>query len=788
MEMVTKKSFWSKFIVDNKIVKIIDRKGLPAKRAIDIILSLLGLLVLLPLLPFIGIAIKLDSMGPIFYLADRIGKDMVNFKMYKFRTMIDTPVQVGQSVCPQYDPRVTKVGKFLRRTKLNELPQLINILKGQMTFVGPRPEAPDLAEGYSKEAKIVFTVKPGLVSPASILCRNEEECYPPGVNAKQHYFENLLPEKLRLDLAYINNQSIFKDFQYIFMGIKETFVGAISKKHLYDNLSQICLFLADFLITLFVFLMMTAALSMFSANIDSREIILFCLVGGTVRMSFYSICGMYSSLIRYISVYDIKHVLYASTAGGIVLLLVAKLVNLNHYTVAVAIVESLLLSAILSGLRIILRFYHKKKYGAVERYQRRRVLIYGVDDYGYLACNILSSSGFSPYDIVGFIDDNTSNLGKTVNGYKVLGNRHHIGDLTKLYHIEEIIISRRFPEIRNLLELICLCNKLDIECRVLPYIKRPIKDTDIKSFIRSIELSDILPHPRAKVDSNAIGAIINGKNILLNGSGGSLGVELACQLTDLGCRSLIIVDRYEAYLLEAASAIQTLFPQANIIPILGGNGNSPNLEDIFVRYHPEIVIHGAIRKYESIYKFDIENQCERDLDTSLDLAELAARYKTNLFLLLSSTPDTTSCSSYISKLLQQIENALIHFFKTQNTKLIIPRLCDIAENRGGIVSILEGQIINHGRVMLPERNRHCYLTTKSSAAEFILQCVVQAVENPKSDSVFQCNIGVNIELIELVQTIAAFHGMNPWTDLEVRFMKQSTEHFLPPAYLNAVGR
>jgi len=109
--------------------------------------------------------------------------------MYKFRTMFETPLPVGASVYPQDDPRVTPFGRILRRTKLNELPQLLNILKGEMTFVGPRPEAPELAALYPGYAKAIFTLTPGLVGPNQILGRNEEEWYPPGLHPKRYNIE-----------------------------------------------------------------------------------------------------------------------------------------------------------------------------------------------------------------------------------------------------------------------------------------------------------------------------------------------------------------------------------------------------------------------------------------------------------------------------------------------------------------------------------------------------------------------------------------------------------------------
>ena len=155
------------------------------KRCLDLVLACIGMLFVLPLFPIIGLLIKRDSRGPVLYRCQRIGKDGKPFKMYKFRTMFETTLPIWASVSPQDDPRVTPFGRILRRTKINELPQLLNVLKGEMTFVGPRPEAPDLAVLYPDYARAIFTVTPGLVGPNQILGRNEEEWYPPGVDPQR---------------------------------------------------------------------------------------------------------------------------------------------------------------------------------------------------------------------------------------------------------------------------------------------------------------------------------------------------------------------------------------------------------------------------------------------------------------------------------------------------------------------------------------------------------------------------------------------------------------------------
>ena len=269
------------------------------KRTLDIILSLIGIILVIPVFPFIALLIKLDSKGPVFFPVDRVGKDMKPFKMFKFRTMLDAAINVGESLSPQYDPRVTPFGRLLRRTKMNELPQLLNILKGDMTFVGPRPESPDLAELYPENAKEIFSVKPGLVGPNQILGRNEEEMYPPGVDVKKYYIEQILPNKAKVDLAYISAPNLFKDLKYILWGVRETLTGALSKSHIKDNRSQVYLLAADgFLIIMSMVIAYALSLRYASISWGLPETILFLAAFFAVRLCCFVFVLPYCFPIR----------------------------------------------------------------------------------------------------------------------------------------------------------------------------------------------------------------------------------------------------------------------------------------------------------------------------------------------------------------------------------------------------------------------------------------------------------------------------------------------------------
>lgn len=189
------------------------------KRIFDILSSLLVLLVLLPIFVLISIAILLDSKGRIFYKQIRVGKNQKEFNLLKFRTMNSGSDKKGQLTVGTNDSRITKIGSVLRKYKLDEFPQLINVIKGEMSIVGPRPEVPKYVNLYSEEQLKVLSVRPGLTDLASIEFINENEILGKSDNPEKEYIENIMPQKLSLNLKYIGNQSFIGDFKLIFRTI-----------------------------------------------------------------------------------------------------------------------------------------------------------------------------------------------------------------------------------------------------------------------------------------------------------------------------------------------------------------------------------------------------------------------------------------------------------------------------------------------------------------------------------------------------------------------------------------
>jgi lipopolysaccharide/colanic/teichoic acid biosynthesis glycosyltransferase len=179
-----------------------DRIG---KRWLDASCAILGLLVISPVFVFTAILIRLTSSGPVFFRQERIGQMGRRFRIFKFRTMTWAGFTRGNLITANDDPRITFLGRFLRRAKIDEIPQLLNVLRGEMSFVGPRPEVPEYAATYSYWQKRALMARPGITGPAAIAFVNEEDILARQIDKDAFYRTTLLPAKLDLDLAYCEN-------------------------------------------------------------------------------------------------------------------------------------------------------------------------------------------------------------------------------------------------------------------------------------------------------------------------------------------------------------------------------------------------------------------------------------------------------------------------------------------------------------------------------------------------------------------------------------------------------
>jgi len=189
--------------------------GAALKRALDLVAATAALVTLSPVLPVVALAIKLDSPGPVFFRQERVGRNSKPFRIFKFRTMVANADKLGGPSTTADDRRITRTGRWIRRFNLDELPQLINVLKGEMSIVGPRPEVPQYVALFSEEEKEILSVRPGITDWATLWIRDEGRLLAGSDNPERTYLEKIWPEKHRLALQYVRSRSLAVDIEII---------------------------------------------------------------------------------------------------------------------------------------------------------------------------------------------------------------------------------------------------------------------------------------------------------------------------------------------------------------------------------------------------------------------------------------------------------------------------------------------------------------------------------------------------------------------------------------------
>lgn len=205
------------------------------KRSFDFIVASVGLTFVLPVMAAIAVAVKLDGPGPVFFRQERLGRHGRRFRIYKFRSMVTDAEARGNRFTVGGDARVTRVGRFLRRHKLDELPQLINVFKGEMSLVGPRPEVPEYADLFPAEYARILSVRPGITHTATLRFRNEEDLLAGAADPRKAYLENVMPAKMRLYVESLTRQSLREDIATIVQTVMQVGDTATSEELLLDT-------------------------------------------------------------------------------------------------------------------------------------------------------------------------------------------------------------------------------------------------------------------------------------------------------------------------------------------------------------------------------------------------------------------------------------------------------------------------------------------------------------------------------------------------------------------------
>ncbi len=439
-----------------------------AKRILDFTLALAGLIVLAPLFAVVAVLIRLDSKGPVFIRQTRVGLDGKPFRILKFRTMVDGAYQMGSRLTVKRDPRVTRVGQVLRWFKIDELPQLINVLRGEMSLIGPRPEDPYFVRYYSPRHRQVLSVRPGMVGPSQIEGRDELECYPEGIrDPERYYIEHILPAKLERDLQYVEHATLLGDLRLLLHGIWVTVVGAVKTKYLWRRRRKIALMAADLVLCMVSFVV--AYLVRFEGELPAnlsfffQPLALIAIIRPVALMYF----GMYQVIAAYFGLWDLVALFRAVTVGSILVAGMTFFTGLQRFPRSVLLIDWALLLLLLGSLRYGLRLW-VRAHPRQPKVAKENVLIVGAGLGGEQISRALLEDPSSPYRPIGFIDSSPERWGSLIHGVRVLGGSTELPLVVKANGVKTVFVCLSDLEDAEIREVNALCAGLGVECRFLP--------------------------------------------------------------------------------------------------------------------------------------------------------------------------------------------------------------------------------------------------------------------------------------------------------------------------------
>ncbi|HWQ68715.1 MAG TPA: polysaccharide biosynthesis protein, partial [Patescibacteria group bacterium] len=739
------------------------------KRLIDLVFSLAALVLLLPVFLLVAIAIKLDSPGPVFYAQERAGRRGKTFRILKFRSMVVNAERLGPLVTGNADPRVTRVGRLLRLLKIDELPQLINVLKGDMSLVGPRPEIPAIVEQYTEEQCKILEAKPGITGPTQLAWVGESDTFPPGVDVYEHYTKQFMQEKLKSDLEYVRTRSLAGDLWYVIrtpVAIGGRILATFNPPSYIKKCARLTL---DCLVV--VAANLSALMVRFDWALPEKEV-QHLLYGLPVACAAYLVSFItlrtHKSIWKFAGVEDLWQIIKASALGGGLHGFAVVLLGWHDYPRSVLILTVPLTVLLAGGMRLLVRSSFSLQPKHLSSYTSttngRKVVIIGAGETGELIAREILGNPSLGYGLIGFVDDDLKKHGATIHGRPVLGTIDRLSDIAKTYAIQEAIIAISTATSNDLRRIGGICAMAGLEFKTLPSFAQLVRGDGKLRYLRKVHVDELLGREPVAINREAIAEFIRGKRVMVTGAGGSIGSELCRQLVSYDVESLIMIERAENALHHISLEIRQHFPKANVTAALADIKHIPRMSEIFERTRPQVVFHAAAYKHVPILEDHPGEAVLNNIIGTKRLAEVAQKFDVNTFVFVSTDKAVRpkSLMGATKKVSEKYIMALNQVLRQSSPpgrrpRFFAVRFGNVLGSAGSVVPLFQKQIEDGEPITITDPQMSRYFMTISEAVGLVLQ---SSTLDCKED-LFILNMGEAVKIDQLVNDLALTSGLNP---------------------------
>ena len=729
-------------------------------RFFDIVFSALGLIILSPVFLVIYVLIRLESKGGGFYVQERIGKDGVPFGLYKFRSMRSGSDKKGLITIGERDERITRLGYFIRRYKLDELPQLWNVLKGDMSMVGPRPEVRKYVEMYNDEQRRVLSVKPGITDYASIEYVNENELLGSASNPDKVYIEQVMPDKINLNMKYIKNQSITEYFKIIFLTFGSIVrLGNINKiANWYFNKKSLpfwCILAIDLFIVFFSYLFV---FWFFNGGKETLSVIEYITANILLYLLFYAIgfkfMKTYSGILRYSSFVDLQRIGIASLFGMLCSYLIYVLLDGSYRPLSYVLGRDIVIATILSTLllwleRIAVKILYDISLASINA---KYTFIYGIHEGGVGIAKHIRNEKPMRFLLKGFVSDEKEIENLILMGMHVHPLDEHLIEKMKDEGIEALIVSPlKVNAFRNNEQLQDELIKAGIHI----YISQQPQEWNEYDFsrpqLKEISIEDLLPRDEIQVDMESIGKQLADRTVMITGAAGSIGSEMVRQIATLKPKELVLVDQAETPMHDISLMLEKDYPQIKAAVIVTSICNRKRMEDVFCKHRPEYVFHAAAYKHVPIME---SNPCEsvsNNIFGTKTIADLSVKYQVKKFVMVSTDKavnptNVMGCSKRICEIyVQSLDKAIKDGKVAGITQFVTTRFGNVLGSNGSVIPLFEEQIKNGGPVTVTDPNIVRYFMLIPEACKLVLEAGTKG----KGGEIFVFDMGKPVKIADL---------------------------------------
>jgi FlaA1/EpsC-like NDP-sugar epimerase/lipopolysaccharide/colanic/teichoic acid biosynthesis glycosyltransferase len=747
------------------------------KRAFDIFLSAIGLLIFLPIFAVITVLIKIGGRGPVFFVQTRIGRNFKSFGLYKFRTMaVDAP-EKGRPITVKGDLRVTKVGRFLRKTKINELPQLWNVLKGDMSLIGPRPEVRRYISKYRKDYKEILKIRPGITDIALLTYSNEEAILKDKKDPEEYYIHILLPEKIKLAREYIKKASLLYDLKLIFLTTfklvypQDTILKIINIIMPYRGPIIIGVQLSIFIISNYL-----AFFIRFDGNVSPPYFDLFLKYLPLLlllRFIFLFVFSLDRGLWRYVSVIDLLNIIAAASLGSLLFFVsVRYLFGETSYPRSIYLIDWFLNIFLLGGIRLFRRL-HERANG--KQGDKKRVIVIGAGKAAEMLLRDVEQSSSYPYSIIGLIDDDPRKKGLKIRNISILGARKDLRKIIEKNEPEEFLIAIPSASPSEIQSIIKDLRQFGLPIKTLPSLWNILSGRDPLSKIKLVEPEDVLFRPPVYKESGDLRAFFEGKRVMVTGPGGSIGSEISRQIASFNPEYLILFERHEESLYKIDMELNNSQESgvksqgSKIHSIIGDILDEKRVAELMERFRPQVVFHAAAYKHVPLMEENPYEAFKTNVIGTKIVVEKARDFGVERFVLIS-TDKAVNPVNVMGKTKKIAEDIVRYYSEDMNsisTKYITVRFGNVLESSGSVVPLFKEQIKKGGPVTVTHLDITRYFMTIPEAVSLVLQAATMG----NGGEVFVLDMGEPVRILDLAKRMISLYGYRPGVDIDINFIE-----------------